>query len=442
MIENSIWFEKYSPKVIEDVILPSKFKNRLLECVKNQKLPNFGFWSAKPGLGKTSTARALIKSLDADAMFLNASLEKGIDVLRTKIFNFASQESFDDRTKIVVLDECLEENEEVILIENGKEKCVKLKDLEKGKVYECLSFNLETGEFEIDTCEIISDKIDTVYEVELEDGRKIQVTSNHPFIIEENGEYIEKSIDDGLSKYDDLVIKDDIFKRIKSITKLTEKRVINLTVHKNHTFITKNGIVTHNCDNLGKDFQQAARGFLDEFSCNCSFIFTGNYKSKIIEPLLDRLENYDFCDFNKTEMIKPIFDRLIYILESEKVEVTNETKISLANMIKFYFPCIRSMVRDLQKCVSNGNFEFRQEYSDFGDIFETLKQKKYLDVVKKVNTLNNPDGMFEFLYNNIEDFKNIPNAIIKLADYQFKAETVRDKNLNLSACLVELMGCL
>ena len=141
MIENSIWFEKYSPKVIEDVILPSKFKNRLLECVKNQKLPNFGFWSAKPGLGKTSTARALIKSLDADAMFLNASLEKGIDVLRTKIFNFASQESFDDRTKIVVLDEC---------------------------------------------------------------------------------------------------------------------------------------------DNLGKDFQQAARGFLDEFSCNCSFIFTGNYKSKII----------------------------------------------------------------------------------------------------------------------------------------------------------------
>ena len=301
MIENCIRFEKYSPKVIEDVILPSKFKNRLLECVKNQKLPNFGFWSAKPGLGKTSTARALIKSLDADAMFLNASLEKGIDVLRTKIFNFASQESFDDRTKIVVLDEC---------------------------------------------------------------------------------------------------------------------------------------------DNLGKDFQQAARGFLDEFSCNCSFIFTGNYKSKIIEPLLDRLENYDFCDFDKTEMIKPIFDRLIYILESEKVEVTNETKISLANMIKFYFPCIRSMVRDLQKCVSNGNFEFRQEYSDFGDIFETLKQKKYLDVVKKVNTLNNPDGMFEFLYNNIEDFKNIPNAIIKLADYQFKAETVRDKNLNLSACLVELMGCL
>ena len=207
MIENSIWFEKYSPKVIEDVILPSKFKNRLLECVKNQKLPNFGFWSAKPGLGKTSTARALIKSLDADAMFLNASLEKGIDVLRTKIFNFASQESFDDRTKIVVLDECLEENEEVILIENGKEKCVKLKDLDKGKVYECLSFNLETGEFEKDTCEIISDKNDTVYEVELEDGRKIHVTSNHPFIVEKDGKFIEKSIDDGLCENDDVVCR-------------------------------------------------------------------------------------------------------------------------------------------------------------------------------------------------------------------------------------------
>lgn len=441
MIENSVWYEKYSPKKIEEVILPEKLKNRLIECVKAQKLPNLGFWSAKPGLGKSSTARALIKSLDADAMFINASFEKGIDILRNKIFNFASQESFDDRTKIVVLDECLEENEEVILIENGKEKCVKLKDLEKGKIYECLSFNLKTGEFEIDTCEIISDKIDTVYEVELEDGRKIQVTSNHPFIIEENGEYIEKSIDDGLSKYDDLVIKDDIFKRIKSITKLTEKRVINLTVHKNHTFITKNGIVTHNCDFLTKDTQGAFRAFLDEFSANCSFIFTGNYKSKIIEPLLDRLENYDFCDFEKTEMIKPIFDRLVYILESENVEVTQEIKLNLANIIKVYYPCIRSMVGVLQRSVLNGKFEFIQESSDFDDIFKSVKEKNFLDIVKKVNTLNNPDAMYEFLYNNIEDFKDIANAIIKIADYQFKTETVRDKNLNLSACLVELTKC-
>ena len=82
--------------------------------------------------------------------------------------------------------------------------------------------------------------------------------------------------------------------KIKSIKKIGRCRVINLTVHKNHTFITENGIITHNCDNIGKDAQAGFRSFLDEFSKNCSFIFTGNYKSKIIEPLLDRLENYDF----------------------------------------------------------------------------------------------------------------------------------------------------
>lgn len=300
MIENSVWYEKYSPKKIEEVILPEKLKNRLIECVKAQKLPNLGFWSAKPGLGKSSTARALIRSLDADAMFINASFEKGIDILRNKIFNFASQESFDDRTKIVVLDEC---------------------------------------------------------------------------------------------------------------------------------------------DFLTKDTQGAFRAFLDEFSANCSFIFTGNYKSKIIEPLLDRLENYDFCDFEKTEMIKPIFDRLVYILESENVEVTQEIKLNLANIIKVYYPCIRSMVGVLQRSVLNGKFEFIQESSDFDDIFKSVKEKNFLDIVKKVNTLNNPDAMYEFLYNNIEDFKDIANAIIKIADYQFKTETVRDKNLNLSACLVELTKC-
>lgn len=207
MAVDSIWYEKYAPKTIDDVILPETLKKRLKDCIEKGKLPNLGFWSQEPGLGKSSTSKAIIRTLDADALFVNASLERGIDLLRSKLMQFASSNSLSDSPKIVVLDECLEENEEVILIENGKEKCVKLKDLEKGKTYECLSFNLETGEFEKDTCEIISDKNDTVYEVELEDGRKIQVTSNHPFIIEENGKFIEKSIEDGLSENDEVVCR-------------------------------------------------------------------------------------------------------------------------------------------------------------------------------------------------------------------------------------------
>lgn len=203
----NIWYEKYTPKVIEDVILPENVKNHLIDCIKKEKLPNLGFWSHQPGLGKSCTSKAIINSLNADALFINASLERGIDVVRNKIMQFASAMSLDDRIKIVVLDECLEENEKVILIKDGKEVPTALKDLEKDKEYECLSFNLKTGEFENDTCTVISDKEDDVYEVELEDGRKVIVTDNHPFIVNENGENKEKSIRDGLSENDRVVCR-------------------------------------------------------------------------------------------------------------------------------------------------------------------------------------------------------------------------------------------
>jgi hypothetical protein len=203
---NSIWYEKYAPKLIDDVILPSDVKNQLKQWIAEEKLPNLGFWSQMPGLGKTSTCKAIIRSLGADALFVNASLERGIDVLRNKIMQFASSSSLDDSPKIVVLDECLEENEKVILIVDGKEVPTKLSDLEKGKIYECKSFNMESGEFENDTCEIIRDKEDDLYEVELADGRTIKVTANHPFIVRTaDGKFIEKSINDGLSEKDDIV---------------------------------------------------------------------------------------------------------------------------------------------------------------------------------------------------------------------------------------------
>ena len=78
-------------------------------------------------------------------------------------------------------------------------------------------------------------------------------------------------------------------------------------------------------DHFSREGQAAFRGFIDEYSANCRFIFTGNYKEKIIEPLLDRLEIYDFESFSKEEMIKPIFERLCLILENENVEYVKKT---------------------------------------------------------------------------------------------------------------------
>lgn len=442
-MSTNIWFEKYAPKTIDEVILPEKLKNKLKNYIKNNSLPNLGFWSQEPGLGKSSTAKAIINTMKADALFVNASMERNIDTLRGKIFNFASSQSLSDDPKIVVMDECLEENEEVILLENNKEKCVKLNELERGKTYECLSFNLENGKFESDTCEIISDKIDDIYEVELEDGRTIKVTSNHPFIVKtKDGKFIEKSIDDGLCEDDEIVCRID-FNRIKNITKLSEGRVINLTVHRNHTFVTKNGIVTHNCDNLSKDTQSAMRGFLDQFSKNCTFIFTGNYKSKIIEPLLDRLENYDFMDFTLDEpTIIAIFTRLKYALESEGVTVDIDTKKSLVKIIRSNYPRIRNMISTIQRSVDGKEFTYTEESTDFRDIIETLKSKDYTKMITQVNSLPNPDAMYEYLYKHIELYKDLPKAILVLAKGQFQSDQVRDKNLNLAGSLVELFPCL
>lgn len=230
--------------------------------------------------------------------------------------------------------------------------------------------------------------------------------------------------------------------KIKSIKKIGIKRVINLTVHKNHTFITKNGIVTHNCDNLSKDSQQAFRGFIDEFSGNCTFIFTGNYKSKMIEPLLDRLENYNFVEFPKSEMVKPIFERLKFICESEGVTFNEDVKANIVKIIHNCYPKIRNMIGCLQRSIANGKFTVVEESANLDDVIDAMRAKDYQILISKVNALPNPDIAYEYFYKNIDMFSKIPNAVLALAKGQFQTEQVRDKNLNLCATCIELMGCL
>lgn len=226
--------------------------------------------------------------------------------------------------------------------------------------------------------------------------------------------------------------------KVKSIKKIGTGRVINLNVKKNHTFVTKNGIVTHNCDYLSPDTQASLRGFLDEFSSNCSFIFTGNFKSKIIEPLLDRLENYDFSEFPKTEMVKPIFEKLKYIVEQEGFEFTQEKQQLVLNIIKGSYPKIRNMIGSLQRSLSTNSSDLEQSESSYEEILETIKEKNYNKIIEQTNSLTNPDGMYEFLYSRVTEFSKLPNAVISIAKGQFQSSQVRDRNLNLAATLCEL----
>lgn len=103
-MEHSIWVEKYRPDNIEDCILPDKIKKPFLKFISSGDIPNL-LLSGKPGLGKTTIAKALINDIDADMFFINASKDGNIDTLRTTIQQFASRKSLSGGKKFVLLDE-------------------------------------------------------------------------------------------------------------------------------------------------------------------------------------------------------------------------------------------------------------------------------------------------------------------------------------------------
>jgi DNA polymerase III delta prime subunit len=266
---------------------------------------NHRYWTdniSSHNTGKSSTAHAIIKEINGEALWINASMERGVDVLRGKVSKFASQSSFDDNIKIVVMDEF---------------------------------------------------------------------------------------------------------------------------------------------DHFSKDGQAAFRGFIDEFSQNCRFIFTGNYKEKIIQPLLDRLEVYDFNSFPREDMVKPIFERLKFILDNENVKYDPK---SLVPIINTFYPRIRSMVGALQKFSKDGEFKVDVNELDdinvFDNVMQFVKPTTYTNMICEVNKLNAPSGLYTYLYNNASKYikpKNYPQMVLIIAKYQHMSEGARDANLNASACLTEIM---
>lgn len=103
--DSSIFVEKYRPKTIKDLILPSKIKNYLEKIVEDGECPNF-LLSGSAGRGKTSIAYAICNDLKADSLYINGSLETSLEVVRSKVLSFATTTSFLDSKKIVILDEC------------------------------------------------------------------------------------------------------------------------------------------------------------------------------------------------------------------------------------------------------------------------------------------------------------------------------------------------
>lgn len=203
-----IWEQMFRPPTVEDVALPNDFREKFNKYIEAGRIPSLIFYSPKPGTGKTTTARALANSIGCTRpMFINASLDNSIENIRTKVYQYGSTVSvLESSQKVVILDECLEENTDIrIFNEAGDIVDKRIGDLTIGEKLNLPSFNMETGKIENDTAEVIKDRLVDVYEVELEDGAITLMTENHPVIIIENCEFKARPISCGL-KVNDLVV--------------------------------------------------------------------------------------------------------------------------------------------------------------------------------------------------------------------------------------------
>jgi DNA polymerase III delta prime subunit len=300
-----LWVEKYRPRKLDECILPVDQKKVFQDMVEKDEIQNM-LLCGSAGVGKTTIARALCEELGTDYIIINGSEESGIDVLRTKIKQFASTVSFSGKTKVVILDEA---------------------------------------------------------------------------------DYLNPN-----------------------------------------------------------STQPALRAFIEEFSANCRFIFTCNFKNRIIPPLHSRCAVIEF-KIGKEERPKiaaRFFKRVNEILANEKVEA--DPKV-VAKVLEKHFPDYRRVLNELQRYASSGKIDegilVNMGEVNMQDLISALKDKDWKKMrTWVVNNLDNdPQTLFRKIYDTLLDsVVQVPQLVLLLADYQYKAAFCADQEINLVACLTEIMA--
>ena len=194
--------------------------------------------------------------------------------------------------------------------------------------------------------------------------------------------------------------------------------------------------------------QPALRGFVEEFHKNCRFILTCNFKNRIIEPLHSRFSNIEFKvnPKDKPKLASRLFERAIYILKEQNVAY--EDKV-LVELITKHFPDFRKLINELQRYSVSGSIDagilVNVSDENLKTLVTHLKGKEFSDMRKwVVNNLDNDPvkifrKIYDTLYTNLEP-STIPHAVLIIADYQYKSAFVADQEINLVACLTELMS--
>lgn len=300
-----LWVEKYRPRKLDECILPAEQKKVFDEMLSKGEIQNM-LLCGGAGMGKTTIARALCEELGTDYIIINGSEESGIDVLRSKIKQFASTVSFSGKTKVVILDEA---------------------------------------------------------------------------------DYLNPN-----------------------------------------------------------STQPALRAFIEEFSANCRFIFTCNFKNRIIQPLHSRCAVIEFkiAKADKPKIAASFFQRVIEILKHEQVEA--DPKV-VAKVIEKHFPDYRRILNELQRYSSSGKIDegilVNMGEVNMKELTLALKEKDWKRMRSWVvnNIDNDPQTLFRKFYDTLaDDVVQVPQLVLLLADYQYKSAFCADQEINLVACLTEIMA--
>ena len=206
-------------------------------------------------------------------------------------------------------------------------------------------------------------------------------------------------------------------------------------------------IIIDEADNTGNDVQLLLRAFIEEFAGNCRFIFTCNYKNKILAPLHSRCAVVEFSVKGKEKqtIAAEFFKRLNFILDKEQIEADKKVLVQLINK---HFPDWRRILNECQRYSVGGKIDsgILATFTDIAvnDLIKNLKEKNFPEVRKWINSNMDNDTtvllrrIYDVLYDTLVP-NTIPAAVLVIAKYQYQAAFVADQEINMLACLTEIM---
>ena len=194
--------------------------------------------------------------------------------------------------------------------------------------------------------------------------------------------------------------------------------------------------------------QPGMRGFMEKFSSNCSFIFTCNFKNRIIEPIHSRCAviDYRIKDSDKQKLASEFMNRCILILTENNIAY--EEKV-VAELIMKHFPDMRRVLNELQRYSASGTIDagilVNISEVNIKELMLSMKNKEFTNVRRWVvdNLDNDPVRLLKSIYDNMYEYvdgPSIPHVVVILGEYQYKSAFVADQEINMLACLTEVMA--